>query len=578
MALARPISISDLSTITGLTNTNIASGAAIDAAKIANGSVSNAEFQRLDGVTSAVQTQIDGKAAAVHTHAESDVTGLVADLAAKMTKSANLSDITSAATARSNLGLGSAATTAASDYAAASHTHAESDVTGLVTDLAAKLTAVNNLNDLTDISAARNNLGLGTAATSDTSAFDSSGAASTVQNNLDSHESDGGAHGADSGPTNDTIARRNGFGDLYATNFHGGGGNLTGLTPAQVGAAAASHSHAESDVTGLVSDLAAKVPTSRTVSTTSPLSGGGALSGDLTLSISAASGSAAGSQSAAHFTLTNNATDANTASTIVKRDGSGNFSAGTITATFSGSGASITSLSAANISAGTLAVARGGTGTGTAFTAGSIVFAGASGVYSQDNSNFFWDDSNNRLGVGTTTPGADSGAALQINNSGVAVQAQFGDTLPFYLISNEPNLGMNLYYNGGWKYGSGSSAKFGAAISLATGTGDVVFYVTTTAGNSNGAASLAELMRLTGQGQLGLGLSPRAGVALDVGGPIAVKSYAVASLPTAGTAGRTAFASNGRKVGEGGGAGTGTLVYDDGTAWRRVGDDTTVLA
>ncbi len=55
---------------------------------------------------------------------------------------------------------------------------------------------------------------------------------------------------------------------------------------------------------------------------------------------------------------------------------------------------------------GTLPVANGGTGTTTAFTAGSVVFAGASGVYSQDNTNLFWDDTNNRLGVGTTSPGS----------------------------------------------------------------------------------------------------------------------------------------------------------------------------
>jgi len=44
------------------------------------------------------------------------------------------------------------------------------------------------------------------------------------------------------------------------------------------------HSHAESDVTSLVTDLAAKVPTTRNVNTSSPLSGGGVLSSDLTLS------------------------------------------------------------------------------------------------------------------------------------------------------------------------------------------------------------------------------------------------------------------------------------------------------
>lgn len=55
---------------------------------------------------------------------------------------------------------------------------------------------------------------------------------------------------------------------------------------------------------------------------------------------------------------------------------------------------------------GTLPVTNGGTGTATAFTAGSVVFAGVSGVYSQDNANLFWDDSNNRLGIGTNSPTA----------------------------------------------------------------------------------------------------------------------------------------------------------------------------
>ncbi len=49
---------------------------------------------------------------------------------------------------------------------------------------------------------------------------------------------------------------------------------------------------------------------------------------------------------------------------------------------------------------GTLGVTRGGTGTGTQFTQGSVIFAGASGVYTQDNTNFFFDDTNNRLSVG----------------------------------------------------------------------------------------------------------------------------------------------------------------------------------
>lgn len=37
-------------------------------------------------------------------------------------------------------------------------------------------------------------------------------------------------------------------------------------------------------------------------------------------------------------------------------------------------------------------------------TLGSVFFAGASGILSQDNANFFFDDTNNRLGIGTNAP------------------------------------------------------------------------------------------------------------------------------------------------------------------------------
>ena len=64
------------------------------------------------------------------------------------------------------------------------------------------------------------------------------------------------------------------------------------------------------------------------------------------ITVAEASGSAAGSMSAAHYTLVNNATNANTASTIVKRDSSGNFSAGTITASLSGNASTATTAAA----------------------------------------------------------------------------------------------------------------------------------------------------------------------------------------------------------------------------------------
>jgi hypothetical protein len=62
-----------------------------------------------------------------------------------------------------------------------------------------------------------------------------------------------------------------------------------------------------------------------------------------------------------------------------------------------------------------------------------------------------------------------------------------------------------------------------------------------------------------------------------MGSPVRLPSYVVASLPAA-AAGDTAFASNGRKSGEGAGAGTGVQVYYDGTAWRACDTSNTVAA
>lgn len=77
--------------------------------------------------------------------------------------------------------------------------------------------------------------------------------------------------------------------------------------------------------------------------------------------------------------------------------------AGTTTLYTKDSTGTVTPLSGGGISL-PLAPASGGTGTSTVFTPGSVVFAGTSGVYAEDNSNLFWDNSNNRLGLGTNTP------------------------------------------------------------------------------------------------------------------------------------------------------------------------------
>jgi hypothetical protein len=62
--------------------------------------------------------------------------------------------------------------------------------------------------------------------------------------------------------------------------------------------------------------------------------------------------------------------------------------------------------------------------TDTGLTSGSVTFAGTGGLISQDNTNLFWDDTNNRLGINTNTPGnsldvhtAGTNPTIAINNT-----------------------------------------------------------------------------------------------------------------------------------------------------------------
>lgn len=55
-----------------------------------------------------------------------------------------------------------------------------------------------------------------------------------------------------------------------------------------------------------------------------------------------------------------------------------------------------------------------------------------------------------------------------------------------------------------------------------------------------------------------------------------IEAIAFVDLPTPGQPGRLRFVTDGRKIGEGAGAGTGVPAYDDGVAFRRTSDDSTV--
>ena len=85
---------------------------------------------------------------------------------------------------------------------------------------------------------------------------------------------------------------------------------------------------------------------------------------------------------------------------------------------------------------GTVTVGGGGTGN-TSFTAGSIIFSNGS-ILTEDNSNLFWDDTNNRLGIGTTTPLHDLTVQGHV---GVTVTSTGGDQHGVQVVADAAGFG-----------------------------------------------------------------------------------------------------------------------------------------
>jgi hypothetical protein len=123
-----------------ITNAKVATGAAIDAAKIGGGAVSNLEFSYLDGVTSAIQTQINSKQATITGAATTIVSSDLTASRAAISNSSGKIDVSTVTD--TELGYVSGVTSA------------------IQTQLGTKLTASNNLSDVSSTSTARTNLGL----------------------------------------------------------------------------------------------------------------------------------------------------------------------------------------------------------------------------------------------------------------------------------------------------------------------------------------------------------------------------------------------------------------------------------
>ena len=213
---------------------------------------------------------------------------------------------------------------------------------------------------------------------------------------------------------------------------------------------------------------------------------------------------------ASTFTVTSNATNANTASTIVARDASGNFSAGTITATgFSGplngtvgattpSTGAFTTLSASGVatfSAGSAAApaitTSGDTNTGIFFPAADTI------AFTEGGAEAMRIDSSGNVGIGTTSPSATD--RLTIGDGAVANNA-----------SISINGGSNNARGTGIKFSKAGTAVgfIGSASWLEGGTSDALAF------SANSSATVA--MRIDSSGNVGVGVTPT--TKLDVSG------------------------------------------------------------
>ena len=201
-------------------------------------------------------------------------------------------------------------------------------------------------------------------------------------------------------------------------------------------------------------------------------------------------------------------TSNNTASALVARDSSGNFSAGTVTANLTGT-ASLASNLTSSPSITVSSVNSTGSITGTEFNANTVSVAGSITAATAGFGTYV--SSNAQIGLSTTAT-----ASLQVLSNGSYSQITFGKSL---------TLGSN---NGQVRYGYANAlgdAQYSTATSLDVinyGTGNLNFYLDPSGGgtafNWLTSASLRAMV-LTQSGNLGINVTSPS-EKLDVGGNI----------------------------------------------------------
>lgn len=208
-------------------------------------------------------------------------------------------------------------------------------------------------------------------------------------------------------------------------------------------------------------------------------------------------------------------------------------------------------------------------------TTGSVLFIGASGVVQQDNANFFWDDTNNRLGIGTITP---EGITHSVRDWGsisasnlIAVYDSYDDANRFTIRRANGSVGSptatasgDVIGNFNWRGHDGTNFSAGARAAINVFANET--FTSTAQGTfmqlqvtPNGSTTGTEVMRITGDIKLGMN------------GPVTLKNYTVATLPT-GTRGDICYVTDATVVVAKGvapvaGGASVAVVFYNGAAW-----------
>tara|TARA_B100001939_G_scaffold179644_1_gene154932 strand:+ start:552 stop:2210 length:1659 start_codon:yes stop_codon:yes gene_type:complete len=242
-----------------IVNADINASAAIDATKIHDGTISNTEFGYLNGVTSAIQTQLDAK--------QATITGGASTIAS--------ADLTASRALESN---------ASGKVAVSSVTSTElgylSGVSSAIqTQLGTKLTASNNLSDVSSASSARTNLGL--AIGTDVQAYDAQLADIAGLSPTDSNfiVGNGSNFVLESGATARTSLGLGTMATQASDNVSITGGAITGMSAPSAGSDVTTKTYVDDLVAGLKTRIITRVATTANVNLSNGLENGDTLDG-----------------------------------------------------------------------------------------------------------------------------------------------------------------------------------------------------------------------------------------------------------------------------------------------------------